>query len=274
MVQDMSKIIKIFSHYQGWGSVPALEDTLPRPMNKMLADWWKKMPSFGGFNGVPENDDQINILNGAEASTIKRCVPVLDSLTLGYGIVTTAEMYVKPYTGEMNMNVSSCPQEEAVVEATHPKRLERIPCLEISFHDYGQAMQHPLCVKSGQRLRKVFTPWRIMTPPGYSVILTEPLNNPSPFWEIVPGVIDSDNFAPQINFMMVFRDPNFEGIIPKGTPLAQVIPFKRESWKAYVSDSQKDTEELNLKAQTIFGRLNSVFRAPYRKYFWSRKDFK
>lgn len=272
----MSKdnIIKIFSNYQGWGPVAAMPDTLPRPMSKMLAEWWKQMPSHGGFDGVPEGSDQINILSGNETPTIKRCIPVLDSLTLGYGLVTTAEMYVKPYTGEMNTNMADCPQEEVVVEAVHPKRLERIPCLELSHHEYGQAMLHPLCQKSGQRLRKVFTPWRIMTPPGYSVILTEPLNNPNPYWEIIPGVLDSDQFAPQINFMITFRDPGFEGIIPVGTPLAQVIPFKRESWKAHITDSGEDVVDLTNKAEKLFVKLNTVFRAPYKKFFWSKKEFK
>lgn len=272
----MSKnnIIKIISHYGEWGAVDPLEETLPRPMSKMLASWWKNMPSHGGFDGVPENDDSINILSGNEAPTIKRCVPILDSLTIGYGLVTTAEMYVKPYTGEMNINMSDCPQEDAVVEATHPRRLARIPCLEISHHEYGQAMNHPLCQKYGQRLRKVFTPWRIITPSGYSVMIVEPLNNPSQYWEIVPGIIDSDQFAPQINFMMVFRDPNFHGIIPAGTPLAQVIPFKRESWRAEISDSAEDTEKMQQKGSKIFSRLNTVFRAPYKKFFWSKKEFK
>ena len=266
--------IAIFSNYGHWGNVDVSPESLPRPMSKMLADWWRDMPSHGGFNGAADNDDSINILNGNEMPTIKRCIPILDSLTLGYGLVTTAEMYVKPYTGDLNTNVPDCPQEEVVIEATHPRRLERIPSLEISHHDYGQAMTHPLCQNSGQRLRKVFTPWRIMTPPGYSVIITEPLNNPSKYWEIVPGVIDSDQFAPQINFMMVFKDPHFDGIVPAGTPLAQVIPFKRESWSSYISDSEEDAAELERGGLKIFARLNSVFRAPYKKFFWAKKEFK
>jgi hypothetical protein len=268
------KIIKIFANIDGWGNVEVVEEYFPKPLDKMIPQWWKDMPAYGGYGQVPENDSTISIITGSDMPTIKRCVPVLDALRLGYGIITTQEMYIRPYTGELNINDASCPQEEVIMEGTMPKRLARIPCLDFTFHDYGQAINHPYCKETGQRLQKVFTPWRIMTPPGYSVIIVEPLNNPSPYWKIIPGVIDSDGFSPQINFMMTINDPNFNGVVPAGTMLAQVFPFKRETWQSYVSDSIEDRQEIKRKEGKIFAALNSVFHAPYKKIFWSRKEFK
>jgi hypothetical protein len=43
---------------------------------------------------------------------------------------------------------------------------------------------------------------------------------------------------------MVINDPMFEGLIPKGTPVAQVIPFKRDKWKMKIG-SKKEIEEQN-----------------------------
>jgi hypothetical protein len=62
---------------------------------------------------------------------------------------------------------------------------------------------------------------------------------------------------------MVINDPKFEGIIPKGTPIAQVIPFKRENWNMEfgseedVINQHKTTIELQTK---FFDRYKSMFR--------------
>jgi hypothetical protein len=62
---------------------------------------------------------------------------------------------------------------------------------------------------------------------------------------------------------MVINDPSFEGMIPKGTPIAQVIPFKRENWAMEIGDDSdliaqsKVTIELQTK---FFDRYKSMFR--------------
>ena len=110
-------------------------------------------------------------------------------------------------------------------------------------------------------------PWKIKTPPGYSCIFTNPLNKNSPI-KIIDGVVDTDSFH-QVNFPFYWTgDINKElTIIQKGTPLIQVIPFKRENWKMSVKKSELDTYREKMK-------LSQFLKDNYKKLFWKKKSFK
>jgi hypothetical protein len=74
--------------------------------------------------------------------------------------------------------------------------------------------------------------WNIITPKGYSCFYLDPFlfqNNHFATWQ---GVIDTDDFnINQDNSQIIFYPKvSHSFVIPKGTPLVQVIPFKREEW--------------------------------------------
>jgi hypothetical protein len=108
--------------------------------------------------------------------------------------------------------------------------------------------------------------WVMETPPGYSCLITHPLNRfDLPFFTM-SGIVDTD----QYNFLPVnlpfFLKEGFEGIIPKGTPIAQVIPFKREPWHS-------EKEDLNPLTKYQINNLKSVVQRSYKNRFWSKKTY-
>jgi len=86
---------------------------------------------------------------------------------------------------------------------------------------------------------------------------------------ILPGIVDTDTYSAPVNFPMVINDPNFEGLISQGTPIAQVIPFKREDWQMEIG-SEKELIEQNSVTQ----KLQTKFFDRYKQMFWSRKEYK
>ena len=47
------------------------------------------------------------------------------------------------------------------------------------------------------------------------------------------GMVDCDAFYQNpVNFPARWHDPDFNGVLKKGTPIAQCFPVKRESWAA------------------------------------------
>ena len=135
-------------------------------------------------------------------------------------------------------------------------------------------MEHPYSKKHEQHLLKIFTPWIVKTAPGYSVIFHSPLNDQNEYFDVIPGVMDSDQFFPKLNFMIALKDKSFSGIIPAGTPLIQVIPFKRENWEMVIDHTREGMEEIKKRQGRVDATLSSVFHLPYRKWFWSKKEFK
>ena len=64
-----------------------------------------------------------------------------------------------------------------------------------------------------------------------------------------------------------FIKSNFEGVIPCGTPMFQIIPFKRENWKSEKDISLKDLDKKHefLNLRTMHGY--------YKNKFWNRKSY-
>ena len=76
-------------------------------------------------------------------------------------------------------------------------------------------------------------PWSTILPDGYSAIIMHPLNRVDLPFITMSGIIDFDKsvHAP-IGNIPFFIKKGFTGIIPAGTPMFQLIPFKRDNWNS------------------------------------------
>jgi hypothetical protein len=79
--------------------------------------------------------------------------------------------------------------------------------------------------------------------------------------------MDSDKSVGTGN-MPFFMKRNFSGNIPAGTPIAQLIPIKREEW---VSELGNDQDKQKANQQNFDSRR--VFSGFYKKNFWERKKY-
>jgi len=210
----------------------------PQPASKVIPNWYKNMDSYIGGEKKPDG-------YGGTTATIKRCIPVFDAITAGYIITSPADVYV------------SIKDEQQFFEWSALGL--------INFHPIEQAPEHPN--RKPHAYPKWMNHWAIKTPKGYSTLFVQPFHRESIF-TILPGIVDTDTFTALINFPMVINDPNFEGIIPKGTPIAQVIPFKRENWKMQIG-SKKELKEKEVVKQ----KLTTKFFDRYKSMFWSKKEY-
>jgi hypothetical protein len=206
----------------------------PKPASKLIPEWYVKMESYTKEKKKPRGD-------GQSSGTIKRCMPVFDAITAGYIIESPADVYVSIKDGHQYF-------EWAFFEL-------------IGFHPIQQAEIHPFA--KPYDYPKWINHWAIKTPKGYSTLFVQPFHRESVF-TILPGVVDTDEYFAPINFPMVINDPKFEGLIPKGTPIAQVIPFKRDSWQIAFGGMQEIQEQKRLSNKiqhTFFDRYKNMFRA-------------
>jgi hypothetical protein len=80
------------------------------------------------------------------------------------------------------------------------------------------------------------------------------------------GVVDSD-IAMSPGNLPFFIKKDFEGIIPKGTPIVQIFPFKRDDWKSQEDMSlvEEGKKETLLALRLAFGY--------YKSYVWKKKTY-
>jgi hypothetical protein len=109
--------------------------------------------------------------------------------------------------------------------------------------------------------------WSIKTPRGYSALFVHPLNRPElPFYTL-SGFVDTDGYNIPVNFPFFIRE-DFEGIIPAGTPIAQIIPIEREPWTHEINNFNESFTAKNLT------KFNSTIYRAYKNLFWKRKDYR
>ena len=212
----------------------------PKPAVKEVPDWYRNTSEYLGDQGKKITKE------GKSPSTIKKCMPVFDAITSGYILYTQVDIQVLQ---ENNLPYYAWFDQDP-----------------ISFHHIEQAPLHPL--KNEAPYPKWNNPYAITTPPGYSTLFTQPMHRESVF-TILEGVVDTDQYKAPVNFPFVLNDVKWEGIIPAGTPMAQVIPFKRESWKHKIGSNKElqEQEKINQKLKTLF--FNS-----YKRQFWSLKQYR
>ena len=101
----MSNIIKFWN----WHEIP--DGVHPRPAGKPMPKWWQEMSAYGGW-GQDANSTKrrIDISSGTDNASIKRCQPIIDSMTLGYTIRPHAEIYIESKDNEAaHLNEEVCP---------------------------------------------------------------------------------------------------------------------------------------------------------------------
>lgn len=220
--------------------VGVLSEYAPIPAKSLIPDWYKELNSYVNNKKTPNG-------NGNTSGTLKKCMPVFDAITAGYFIVLPADIFVSqredgPYYEWSNHNL-------------------------IQFHPVSQAPNYPIKNKL-PAYPKFINPWAIKTPKGYSCLFTAPKHRDNSF-TILDGIVDTDSYSAPVNFPFVLNDNKFEGLIPAGTIIAQVIPFKRDAYTMVIGN-KKDYHD----TQNITQRLKTKMFDGYKTQFWNKKEYK
>ena len=242
------------------------EEFKPQPASGSVPEWYKSMESYIGGDKKPSGD-------GGTTGTIKRCMPVFDAIVGGYVLYTPVDVYIsqKPIeygdkehyekTGETKL-LTAAQIKKKKLKPTQP--FYEWPSFgPIQFHPVDQAPDHPGRNGHQGSYPKWINPWSIKTEPGYSVLFMQPMHRESIF-TILPGVVDTDTYTAPVNFPFVLNNWEFEGLIPAGSPMAQVIPFKRESWTMEMGNQEELIEQINV-TRKLRTRFFDSYKAQYRQ---------
>ena len=195
-----------------------IKDFKPILAKDLVPDWWKK-------SKVAE------VVNGVKQQTIRACPAMDDWLKMGWYLCANRDM-------EVIQGISH--KDEEGIGWASVRDLDARNWLKgtsSSSHPHTQLMdgfaymdksENPP-VKDAFKMRN---PWCITTPEGYSTFYLDPFLHQNKYFSTWQGIIDTDKFNNGVdNAQIIFYpkvDHNFT--ILKGTPLCQIIPFKREEW--------------------------------------------
>ena len=211
----------------------------PETAKKHIPNWYKKIPPFK-LESVKVNLDSDGRLGN---SNVKMCMPFFDAMTSGYIQKTWSDIYIDASSDEViHYSWLSGP------EPMNVRPNSNIPTDKEIYH--GQE-----CVWINQ--------YNVVTPKGYSILVTHPFNMFDLPFRVVSGIVDSDLFHhTQIGRLPFYVKKGFKGVIPMGTPIFQIIPVKRDSWQSETkpfNELEVNTKN-NIMAREFFGVYKRLFR--------------
>jgi len=233
------------------------------PSSKALPEWYKNTPSSLTHNSTLE--ELSNRKQG-----LKACMPFLDAMIQGYIISLWCDLYVSvtynneeegppipivQFTWPPNFMSITNPEDETLpteLIANHPKeQTEGVPIMEESL--------------GGAPAFKLNSPWIIETPKNYSSLFVPILNNPPKNMSFFSAIVATDTYHDRINFPFVWTGKEeWEGVIPSGTPLIQVIPFKRDDFQHEIIELSEEDKD---KLYTTRHKIRHVFINAYKDFF-------
>jgi hypothetical protein len=169
----------------------------PVAARAVLPDWFKSL------KGV--DHDHLTATN--DGVTVKRCLPFLDAMSTGW---------ILPLAATVRLHVTD--------GGKHVEAGWEFDRTMVSNHTPFQVAGNPYEPRPPMKFHNY---WTIKTAPGWSCLFTPPLNRPSPVFQTLSGVVDTDAFPTPVNFPFIATAADGVHVLAKGTPLVQVIPFRR-----------------------------------------------
>ncbi len=221
---------------------PAFTGLLPRPQpaRSALPDWLRDMPR-----------ETFSDAHGMELRTVKHCPPFVDAMTHGFVIPLPCDVTVDRGVLSWDWGLPS------PTAAMHP----RAP---ISFHVPEQVVGTPLH-RPGQVVIKFNSFWTVELEPGWSLFAMHPANREDLPFRLLSGLVDSDRFHDVgILFPAVWKDASFSGVLPRGTPVAQCFPVRREQPEfVFETFAPDDVARYDSAARALLTE-SGVYRRVYR----------
>lgn len=222
--------------------------SLPTPILKTLPEWYKNADRFAR---KPDGEHWSGP-DGGKIPTWKACPAIYDIMGSGYVYKTPCdiEFYIND-AGVLSARVEDPMYQDFVSQ--------RFPMPQFT-HPHGYEQVHFAW----------WADWAVSLPEGYSALYSQPFNRYELPFITTNGIIDND----KVNLpgtMPFFVQKGWTGVLPAGTPYAQILPFKREDW---------DSEVVLVEPQQMYNDNmdnSAKYRLPdggiYQREVWERRKY-
>ena len=211
----------------------------PIPARDVLPAWFRRLPAIDvRHESVSDN-----------GLTVKRCMPFLDAMTTGWIIPMPATVRLEITEG--GRTVQSGWDFDRTLVSNH--------------HAY-QVTGHPASPRPPGKFHNY---WTIRTPRGWSCLFMSPLNRPNGVFELVAGIVDTDTYTAPVHLPFFATGEDGLYTLEQGSPLAQVIPFRRADARLEAVIRAETTQEA--QARTHIRRAASAGDGWYRKFARERR---
>jgi len=207
---------------------------LPSPASKHLPDWYKET----GMHPNGEVDGQ---------KSVRACMPFMEAMTFGWIIPAPVDVTIDTIEGNVNWKGDS-------FKAVGKHERSQVG---------GNLFPHD------NEIIKFNLPYMLRTPEGVSTLFMPPLNRIETRFQAFSGVVETDVYLDAINIPVLLLQEEMQEVIEEGTPLAQVVPFKRDSVVKESETRLESANETELRENVTRNTLSN--NAFYKNEVWEPK---
>lgn len=218
----------------------------PDPVSKTIPQWYSDADRFAK---MPDGQYWVGPDSG-KIPTWKACPAILDILTTGYSLLTPCDIeFFLDSSGNIDVKIE---------DPLYKDFATRRPPMPQFYHPDGYYQYHFGWMPD----------WAVRVPEGYSVLYVSPFNRYDLPFMTVSGIIDNDKVNLPGSFPFFIRQ-GWTGILPAGTPYAQLLPFLREDWKSEISiPTISEMTNKNMENSKKYRIPNG---GVYKKEVWTRR---
>lgn len=182
---------------------PAFAGRIPAPDRaaKFTPDWFRSLP----------RNMNLPMTDGQPGLTARACLPMADVFSLGFILPLPLTVRILETEQGLGLDVAQDAPFQPI-EAHHPGQ---IGAPTAPFEDVAAL--------------KFINPWRVKVPQGYSVLFTAPFNHVGLPFTSFSGLVDCDRFETNVNIPFLWRQGSGDVTLEAGTPIAQMIPIRRDA---------------------------------------------
>ena len=231
----MNEKIQFISTVEG---LEEIEECRPKPAKYYMPSWFKDIPAFY-----------------EEGATARHCPAFPDFFSNGYILPMWVDCILS-YDKDNDTWSWKTASDQFTFDAHNNKQ----------FLDYTKIQFSGV---DGQFVFKAVSPWRIVTPPGWSVLQLPLFYHFNKEWSVLPGTIDTDIHSFTNQQILYHGDGKKEIKINRGDPLVLYLPYKRDSIldldvRYQTEDDRKNFVKNNLEFSSKF-IPNGIYREKQRK---------
>lgn len=182
----------------GFEGLEYIDKSKPRESKYFYPEWWKKIPSKMGDGVIPHT------------RTVKMCPSFADIYNEGFVIVAPCDIVLRYHEQSQLWEWETSMSQ-----------------IKIEVHGNNQFVNWvDGNVKS---IFKLPLPYAVFLPKGYNLRQVPLIYNYNPDWHVAYGVYRADQ-VPELTIQIMYTSDKKEILIKQGTPLCQMIPYKREKF--------------------------------------------
>ncbi len=170
--------------------------------------------------------DEKPILN------IKGCAPAMDFMTAGYILHNSYATELQGFVHQFKENIK-IKTARTIKDPSEDNNMFARKSMAVFYEDACPVVND---TKTRRVYFKYKTSWGIKTPPGYSCLIMQPTYLNETRFDLLPAIVDTDTYHLPIPVAGYLNVRELVRIEP-GTPVLQIIPFKRDDWSMSINNT-------------------------------------